>query len=191
MSFCPSASIIFIGWTAKKFRLADCQSVSIEYLLYYIMSVFKRFNLFSIACPILCQGLDWVVGGRCFLEILVLRHSASDNVFMETICKQPKASTTLSQTWPKVNIFILLSVFYFSHNFIASRYAFTPLIDDSDDEEIEEFIASSNIGTVNIMEELLLIRTLKTCVSTLWYIYLCFIFFFFFIHSRWHKTENL
>lgn len=31
--------------------------------------------------------------------------------------------------------------------FCADRYAFTPLIDDSDDEEIEEFIASSNIGT--------------------------------------------
>lgn len=51
-----------------------------------------------------------------------------------------------------MNIFILFflceKVFYFSHNFIARRYAFTPLIDDSDDEEIEEFIASSNIGMV-------------------------------------------
>lgn len=28
------------------------------------------------------------------------------------------------------------------------RYAFTPLIDDSDDEEIEEFIASENLGIV-------------------------------------------
>lgn len=26
------------------------------------------------------------------------------------------------------------------------RYAFTPLIDDSDDEEIEEFLVSANIG---------------------------------------------
>lgn len=28
------------------------------------------------------------------------------------------------------------------------RHAFTPLIDDSDDEDIEEFVASANIGTV-------------------------------------------
>lgn len=30
---------------------------------------------------------------------------------------------------------------------ICCRYAFTPLIDDSDDEEIEEFSASANLCT--------------------------------------------
>lgn len=39
-------------------------------------------------------------------------------------------------------------VHYKSHNFNVHRYAFTPLIDDSDDEEIEEFVASTNFGTV-------------------------------------------
>ena len=28
------------------------------------------------------------------------------------------------------------------------RYAFTPLMDDSDDEEIEDFLVSANLGTV-------------------------------------------
>lgn len=29
---------------------------------------------------------------------------------------------------------------------VVCRYAFTPLIDDSDDEEIEEFLVSANLG---------------------------------------------
>lgn len=36
--------------------------------------------------------------------------------------------------------------------FNANRYAFTPLIDDSDDEEVEEFVASPNLGTVPLLE---------------------------------------
>lgn len=38
------------------------------------------------------------------------------------------------------------------NHFNIHRYAFTPLMDDSDDEEIEEFVASTNIGTVTSWE---------------------------------------
>lgn len=34
------------------------------------------------------------------------------------------------------------------------RYAFTPLIDDSEDEDIEEFISTSNFGTAGARREL-------------------------------------
>lgn len=40
------------------------------------------------------KGLDWAVGGRCFLEVFVLCRSARHHVFMETVCHQPKASRT-------------------------------------------------------------------------------------------------
>ncbi|XP_070834054.1 transmembrane protein 87A isoform X1 [Chaetodon trifascialis] len=84
--FAVVASIIFIGWTAKKFRLADCQSDWIEL---WVEDAFWRF-LFSVI----------------LLVIMFLWRPSANN----------------------------------------QRYAFTPLIDDSDDEEIEEFIASSNIA---------------------------------------------
>lgn len=55
-------------------------------------------------------------------------------------------------------------IFIITNFFCTSRYAFTPLIDDSDDDEIE-FIASSNIGTVFNM------KALKNCkyVVLFWY----------------------
>ncbi|CAK6951687.1 transmembrane protein 87A [Scomber scombrus] len=84
--FAVIASIIFMGWTAKKFRLADCQSDWIEL---WVEDAFWRF-LFSVI----------------LLVIMFLWRPSANN----------------------------------------QRYAFTPLIDDSDDEEIEEFIASSNIA---------------------------------------------
>ncbi|XP_054655543.1 transmembrane protein 87A isoform X1 [Dunckerocampus dactyliophorus] len=84
--FAVIASIIFMGWTAKKFRLADCQSDWIEL---WVEDAFWRF-LFSLI----------------LLVIMFLWRPSANN----------------------------------------QRYAFTPLIDDSDDEEIEEFIASANIG---------------------------------------------
>ncbi|KAM8852218.1 transmembrane protein 87A isoform 1-T1 [Synchiropus picturatus] len=84
--FAVLASIIFMGWTAKKFRLADCQSDWIEL---WVEDAFWRF-LFSLI----------------LLVIMFLWRPSANN----------------------------------------QRYAFTPLIDDSDDEEIEEFIASSNIA---------------------------------------------
>ncbi|XP_023267563.1 transmembrane protein 87B isoform X2 [Seriola lalandi dorsalis] len=84
--FAVIASIIFMGWTAKKFRLADCQSDWIEL---WVEDAFWRF-LFSII----------------LLVIMFLWRPSANN----------------------------------------QRYAFTPLIDDSDDEEIEEFIAASNIA---------------------------------------------
>ncbi|XP_071337082.1 transmembrane protein 87A isoform X3 [Trachinotus anak] len=84
--FAVIASIIFMGWTAKKFRLADCQSDWIEL---WVEDAFWRF-LFSII----------------LLVIMFLWRPSANN----------------------------------------QRYAFTPLIDDSDDEEIEEFIASSNLA---------------------------------------------
>ncbi|XP_035462592.1 transmembrane protein 87A isoform X1 [Scophthalmus maximus] len=85
--FAVIASIIFMGWTAKKFRLADCQSDWIEL---WVEDAFWRF-LFSII----------------LLVIMFLWRPSANN----------------------------------------QRYAFTPLIDDSDDdEEIEEFIASTNIA---------------------------------------------
>ncbi|XP_039995437.1 transmembrane protein 87A isoform X2 [Xiphias gladius] len=83
--FAVIASIIFMGWTAKKFRLADCQSDWIEL---WVEDAFWRF-LFSLI----------------LLVIMFLWRPSANN----------------------------------------QRYAFTPLIDDSDDE-IEEFIASSNIA---------------------------------------------
>ncbi|XP_029306217.1 LOW QUALITY PROTEIN: transmembrane protein 87A [Cottoperca gobio] len=84
--FAVIASIIFMGWIAKKFRLADCQSDWIEL---WVEDAFWRF-LFSVI----------------LLVIMFLWRPSANN----------------------------------------QRYAFTPLIDDSDDEEIEEFIASTNIA---------------------------------------------
>ncbi|XP_063347328.1 transmembrane protein 87A isoform X2 [Pelmatolapia mariae] len=84
--FAVIASIIFMGWTAKKFRLAECQSDWIEL---WVEDAFWRF-LFSVI----------------LLVIMFLWRPSANN----------------------------------------QRYAFTPLIDDSDDEEIEEFIASTNLA---------------------------------------------
>ncbi|XP_041865851.1 transmembrane protein 87A isoform X1 [Melanotaenia boesemani] len=84
--FAVIASIIFLGWTTKKFRLADCQSDWIEN---WVEDAFWRF-LFSVI----------------LLVIMFLWRPSANN----------------------------------------QRYAFTPLIDDTDDEEIEEFIASANIA---------------------------------------------
>ncbi|XP_056291200.1 transmembrane protein 87A [Pseudoliparis swirei] len=84
--FAVIASIIFMGWIAKKFRFTDCQSDWIEL---WVEDAFWRF-LFSVIL---------------FVIMFLWRPSANNQ-----------------------------------------RYAFTPLIDDSDDEEIEEFIASSNIA---------------------------------------------
>ncbi|XP_028325209.1 transmembrane protein 87A isoform X1 [Gouania willdenowi] len=84
--FAVIASIIFMGWMAKKFRLADCQSDWIEL---WVEDAFWRF-LFSVI----------------LLVIMFLWRPSANN----------------------------------------QRYAFTPLIDDSDDEDIEEFLAASNIA---------------------------------------------
>ncbi|XP_063731055.1 transmembrane protein 87A [Eleginops maclovinus] len=84
--FAVIASVIFMGWIAKKFRLADCQSDWIEL---WVEDAFWRF-LFSVI----------------LLVIMFLWRPSANN----------------------------------------QRYAFTPLMDDSDDEEIEEFIASTNIA---------------------------------------------
>ncbi|XP_035519552.1 transmembrane protein 87A isoform X2 [Morone saxatilis] len=84
--FAVAASIIFMGWIAKKFRLADCQSDWIEL---WVEDAFWRF-LFS----------------AILLVIMFLWRPSANN----------------------------------------QRYAFTPLIDDSDDEEIEEFVTSTNIA---------------------------------------------
>ncbi|KAM3863046.1 transmembrane protein 87A [Diretmus argenteus] len=83
--FAIIASIIFMVWTTKKFRLADCQSDWVEL---WVDDAFWRF-LFSIV----------------LLVIMFLWRPSANN----------------------------------------QRYAFTPLIDDSDDE-IEEFIASANLA---------------------------------------------
>ncbi|XP_030604668.1 transmembrane protein 87A isoform X2 [Archocentrus centrarchus] len=84
--FAVIASIIFIGWATKKFRLAQCQSDWIEL---WVEDAFWRF-LFSVI----------------LLVIMFLWRPSANN----------------------------------------QRYAFTPLMDDSDDEEIEEFIASPNLA---------------------------------------------
>uniref|UniRef100_A0AAV2JPF4 Transmembrane protein 87A n=1 Tax=Knipowitschia caucasica TaxID=637954 RepID=A0AAV2JPF4_KNICA len=85
--FAVLASIIFMVWIAKKFRLADCQSDWIEL---WVEDAFWRF-LFSII----------------LLVIMFLWRPSANN----------------------------------------QRYAFTPLIDDSDDdEEIEEFMTNSNMA---------------------------------------------
>ncbi|CAG09481.1 unnamed protein product, partial [Tetraodon nigroviridis] len=84
--FAVIASIIFMGWRAKKFRLADCQS---DWMELWVEDAFWRF-LFSVV----------------LLIIMFLWRPSANN----------------------------------------QRYAFTPLIDDSDDEEIEEFSASANLS---------------------------------------------
>ncbi|XP_058651220.1 transmembrane protein 87A [Onychostoma macrolepis] len=84
--FAVLASIIFMVWTTKKFRLADCQA---DWMELWVDDAFWRF-LFSII----------------LLVILFLWRPSANN----------------------------------------QRYAFTPLIDDSDDEEIEEFLVSANIA---------------------------------------------
>ncbi|XP_028279755.1 transmembrane protein 87A isoform X2 [Parambassis ranga] len=84
--FAVIASIIFMGWTAKKFRLTECQS---DWRELWVEDAFWRF-LFSVI----------------LLVIMFLWRPSANN----------------------------------------QRYAFTPLMDDSDDEEIEEFIASTNFA---------------------------------------------
>ncbi|XP_053535485.1 transmembrane protein 87A isoform X1 [Ictalurus punctatus] len=84
--FAVIASVIFMVWTTKKFRLADCQA---DWMELWVDDAFWRF-LFSII----------------LLVIMFLWRPSANN----------------------------------------QRYAFTPLIDDSDDEEIEEFLVSSNIA---------------------------------------------
>ncbi|XP_047458991.1 transmembrane protein 87A isoform X1 [Mugil cephalus] len=84
--FAVIASVIFMGWTVKKFQLTSCQSDWVEV---WVKDAFWRF-LFSVI----------------LLVIMFLWRPSANN----------------------------------------QRYAFTPLIDDSDDEEIEEFISSANLA---------------------------------------------
>ncbi|XP_076830666.1 transmembrane protein 87B isoform X2 [Brachyhypopomus gauderio] len=84
--FAVIASIIFIVWTTKKFRLADCQA---DWMELWVDDAFWRF-LFSVM----------------LLVIMFLWRPSANN----------------------------------------QRYAFTPLIDDSDDEDIEEFLVSANMA---------------------------------------------
>ncbi|CAL8359466.1 unnamed protein product [Boreogadus saida] len=84
--FAVIASIIFMVWTTKKFRLAECQS---DWMELWVEDAFWRF-LFSII----------------LLVIMFLWRPSANN----------------------------------------QRYAFTPLIDDSDDEEEVEFLASTNLS---------------------------------------------
>ncbi|XP_034040731.1 transmembrane protein 87A isoform X3 [Thalassophryne amazonica] len=85
--FAVLASIIFMGWTTKKFRLASCQS-------------------------------DWV-------ELWV------DDAFWSFL----------------FSVILLVIMFLWRPSANNQRYAYTPLIDDSDDdEEIEEFLAANMDG---------------------------------------------
>ncbi|XP_011482956.1 transmembrane protein 87B isoform X2 [Oryzias latipes] len=84
--FAVLASIIFMGWDAKRFQLASCQS---DWTELWVEDAFWRF-LFSVI----------------LLVIMFLWRPSANN----------------------------------------QRYAFTPLMDDSDDEEIEEFVASANLA---------------------------------------------
>ncbi|XP_024153331.1 transmembrane protein 87A isoform X1 [Oryzias melastigma] len=84
--FAVLASIIFMGWDAKKFQLASCQS---DWTELWVEDAFWRF-LFSVI----------------LLVIMFLWRPSANN----------------------------------------QRYAFTPLMDDSDDEDIEEFVASANLA---------------------------------------------
>ncbi|XP_056465597.1 transmembrane protein 87A [Gadus chalcogrammus] len=84
--FAVIASIIFMVWTTKKFRLAECQS---DWMELWVEDAFWRF-LFSII----------------LLVIMFLWRPSANN----------------------------------------QRYAFTPLIDDSEDDEEVEFLASTNLS---------------------------------------------
>ncbi|KAM4041773.1 transmembrane protein 87B [Anomaloglossus baeobatrachus] len=83
--FAILASVVFMAWTAKKFRLADCQS---DWMELWVDDAFWRF-LFSVV----------------LLVIMFLWRPSANN----------------------------------------QRYAFTPLMDDSDDE-VEEFIVTDHLG---------------------------------------------
>lgn len=86
-----------MAWVAKKFRLVDCQSVSVFWHITNSVKIFLFFFLFTDNLTCFClEGLGRAVGGRRFLEVLVLCHSVRHNVFMETICEQPKASSGLN-----------------------------------------------------------------------------------------------
>ncbi|KAK6489954.1 transmembrane protein 87A-like isoform X1 [Huso huso] len=84
--FAIIASIIFMIWTTKKFRLTECQS---DWMELWVEDAFWRF-LFSVI----------------LLVIMFLWRPSANN----------------------------------------QRYAFTPLIDDSDDEDVEEFLVSENLA---------------------------------------------
>lgn len=76
-----------MGWRAKKFRFADCQSVSA--LAVRVLTQSRAHLAHNPAYPCF-EGLDGAVGGRRFLEVFVLSCSAHHNVSVETLCKQPK-----------------------------------------------------------------------------------------------------
>lgn len=94
-----------MAWTAKKFRFAECQSVSMVWHI-FICSIVKNRNFFLgggvgilvIIITLCVKGLDRAVGGRRFLEVLVLSCPVRHYVFMEAICKQPKASSLIRQS---------------------------------------------------------------------------------------------
>lgn len=96
--FYCSASIIFMVWTTKKFRMAECQSVSthsqtLVFTLHIhiapLIGILTGFLGWPEFLP-LSTGLDGAVGRWCLLEVSVLHHTAGHHVSMETIHQQPK-----------------------------------------------------------------------------------------------------
>lgn len=80
-------------WTTKKFRLSDCQAVSIWTLWGQSSSqIGADPEHLKLVVVCLWAGLDGAVGGRCFLEVPLLHHSAGHHVSVEAVCQQPKAS---------------------------------------------------------------------------------------------------
>lgn len=130
--FSPSASIIFMAWTAKKFRFAECQSVSMVWHI-YIYSIVKTEKIFFwidilVTIRSLCvKGLDRAVGGRRFLEVLVLSRSVRHYVFMEAICKQPKASSLIGQSdSPALFLPLFMSFFKLFTQRLCQQVCFHP-----------------------------------------------------------------
>lgn len=151
--FFPQASIIFMGWTAKKFNLADCQSVSMV-----LHGNHKEKGLWLIDTIFFCAK-DWI---ELWVEDAFWRFLFSIILLVIMFLWRPSASNQRCDIMinhvnriEHVHSFLLL----LSPQFNLHRYAFTPLIDDSDDEEIEEFIASANLGMVTLYISVILIQS--------------------------------
>ncbi|KAJ0066739.1 hypothetical protein NL108_002350, partial [Boleophthalmus pectinirostris] len=108
--FAVLASIIFMAWIAKKFRLAECQSVSVSYNEYYVIAYVSDTYFMFVS-------KDWI-------ELWV------EDAFWRFL----------------FSVILLVIMFLWRPSANNQRYAFTPLIDDSDDEEIEEFMTNSNMA---------------------------------------------
>lgn len=82
-----TASIIFIIWTTKVFKLVDCQTVSLSALLVCVLFCGGR-QRGLIKFP--SAGMEGPLGGRRLLAPALLHHSAGDHGAAEALGKLPE-----------------------------------------------------------------------------------------------------